>query len=263
MPAAKHCVSSVQPALRYCAEMCRQTSEVKHGACVYAVNGTQESSCSISVQCWCLKHEVSCLQVVSLDDDGPGSMFGHTAVPVVDSTGFITYGGQYVNDNLVDCMWYFNIHERKWHQVPLKSQIPASRFFHGAAAVPMLSTQQTSKHSMKLADNEYVTHTVVAGGSTSSPLVTCTAEAWLMSVNHFTHEQQWKKLPDMPYGFYYNQAVVYNQAVFLTGGHLCSETKGDMPHYYLNHVLRLDLRPWLDSQQPFSQEVWRKTELKS
>ena len=205
-----------------------------------------------------------CLQVVELDQGGPGSIFGHSAVPVVDNTGFITYGGQYVNDNLVDCMWYFNIHERKWRKIPIKSQTYQSlapRFFHGAAAVPMLSTQTAAKLSLTQKD-EFQTYTVIAGGSTSSPLVTCTAEAWLMSVDHFTHEQKWKKLPDLPYGFYYNQAVVYNKAVFLTGGHLCSETKGDMPHYYLNHVLRLDLRPWLGSRKPFSQDARRRTELK-
>lgn len=202
--------------------------------------------------------------MVTLDDGGPGSMYGHTAVAAVDNSGFITYGGQYVDDNLVDCMWYFNISERKWHQIPIKSHTPsapAPRFFHGGAAVPMLSPQTPSKVSTRSADGDHVTYTVVAGGSTSSPLVTCTAEAWLLSVNHLTHEQKWRRLPELPYGFYYGQAVVYNQEVFLTGGHLCSETKQDMPHYYLNHVLRLDLRSWLGSRKPFSDDAHRRVEL--
>lgn len=208
-----------------------------------------------------------CIQVVNLDEGGPGSMYGHSAVAVIDNSGFVTYGGQYVDDNLADCMWYFSVSERKWHQIPMTSHTlykPSARFFHGAAAVPMLSPKAAAKQSVRLADEEHVTHTVIAGGSTSSPLVTCTAEAWLMSVNHITHEQKWRKLPDLPYGFYYVQAVVYNQAVFLTGGHLCSETKGDMPHYYLNHVLRLDLRSWLGARmhKPFSEDAHRRTELR-
>ena len=117
--------------------------------------------------------------------------------------------------------------------------------------------------ALKLASDEYLTHSVMVGGSKSTPLVTCTSETWLMSVNHFTHQQKWKRLPDLPYGIYYHKAVVHNQTVYVTGGHLCSETKGDKPHYYLNHVLRLDLQPWIAaSKMPYSEQVRRRTELR-
>lgn len=211
------------------------------------------------------KFVFACVQAISLNKGGPSSIFGHSAVTVPDNSGFITYGGQYANDNLVDCMWYFNINKQEWQKVPIKSQTynkPASRFFHGAAAIAMPRVQK--KHdSLKLDNDDFITHTVIVGGSTSTPLVTCTAEAWLMSVNHYTHQQTWKRLPSLPYGIYYHKAVVHNQTVYVSGGHLCTETKGDKPHFYLNHVLRLDLQPWIAaSKLPFADQIRRRTELR-
>ena len=61
--------------------------------------------------------------------------------------------------------------------------------------------------------------------------------------------QVWQRLPDLPYGMYYHKVTVHGSSAYITGGHLCSETKGNMSNYYLNHVLKLDLTPWLTDKK--------------
>ena len=178
---------------------------------------------------------------------GPGSIYAHSAITAADESGFIVFGGQYVDDNLTNDVWWFNINKRKWRKIPIsgrRSGRPVPRFFQEMAAVPLHNfAGPLSRNITKLSKD--VTVAVFTGGSTRAPLLLCTAETWLMIINPESKEQLWQKLPDLPYGIYYHKVVIHENFAYVTGGHLCSETKGDMPNYYLNHVLRLDLTDWL------------------
>lgn len=194
-----------------------------------------------------LHAECELVQVVTMSKGGPGSIYAHSAVAAADDSGFIVFGGHYVNDNLTDDVWYFDINKRKWHKILIsgrRSGRPVPRFFQEMAAVPMHNFAGHLSQSISKLGNE-VTVAVFTGGSTRSPLLQCTAETWLMIINPHTKEQLWQRLPDLPYGIYYHKVVVHDNFAYVTGGHLCSETKGEMPNYYLNHVLRLDLAPLL------------------
>lgn len=195
---------------------------------------------------------------------GPECMYAHSAVAASDDSGFIVFGGQYVSEHaLSNDVWYFNIDKRKWHNILASgppSSRPSPRFFHGMATVPVHSLAGPVAHNMsKLGDQ--VTVAVFTGGSTRSPLLLCTAETWLMAVNPHTKEQLWQRLPDLPYGAYYHKLDVHGNFAYVTGGHLCSETKGNMPNYYLNHVLRLDLTLWLHDHKTSSSKSY-STELR-
>ena len=187
------------------------------------------------------------LQAGPLAKGKPGSIYAHSAVTAADESGFIVFGGQYVEDNLIDDLWYFNIEKRKWRKMAVSGPLndrPAPRFFQEGAAVQW-NGHADSKHGNLTKAGNAVTVGVFAGGSTRAPLLLCTAETWLMMVDPHTKQQVWERLPDLPYGMYYHKVAVHGNFAYVTGGHLCSETKGDMPNYYLNHVLRLDLSPWL------------------
>ena len=204
------------------------------------------------------------MQVVPMSKGGPGSIYAHSAVAAADDSGFLVFGGQYVNDNLTDDIWYFNIEKRKWRKMAVsgpKSSTPAPRFFQEMAAVPRRGLVP-SESGNTTTSGDQATVAVFTGGSTRSPLLLCTAETWLMIVNPHTRQQVWKRLPDLPYGIYYHKVVVHDNIAYVTGGHLCSETKGDMPNYYLNHVLRLDLTPWLDDKTSSTDKLHHRTELK-
>ena len=195
---------------------------------------------------------------------GPECIYAHSAVAAADESGYIVFGGQYVSEHaLSNDVWYFNIDKRKWHKLPASGPLssrPTPRFFHGMAAVPVHSLAGPVAHNIsKLGDEATVA--VFTGGSTRSPLLLCTPETWLMAINPHTKEQLWQRLPDLPYGAYYHKVDVHGNFAYVTGGHLCSETKGNMPNYYLNHVLRLDLTLWLHDHKTSSSKSY-PTELR-
>ena len=172
--------------------------------------------------------------------------------------------GQYVDDNLIDDIWYFNLVKCKWQKIKAfgpEDAGPAPRFFQEMAAVPWRGhVHSVSGNITKVGDQATVA--VITGGSTRSPLLLCTDETWLMIINPQTKRQAWERLPDLPYGMYYHKLVVHDNFAYVSGGHLCSETRADKPHYYLNHVLRLDLSQWLDNRTSSTQKFHNKTELK-
>lgn len=204
------------------------------------------------------------VQVIPMSKGGPGSIYAHSAVTAADDSGFVVFGGQYVDDNLTDDVWYFNLEKRKWRKMPVvgpKNSKPVPRFFQEMAAVPWQGSVHSESGNITKVSGQ-ATVAVFTGGSTRSPLLLCTAETWLMIVNPQTGQQVWERLPDLPYGIYYHKIVLHDNFVYVTGGHLCSETKADMPNYYLNHVLRLDLTPWLDNRTSSTQKAHHWTELK-
>ncbi len=186
------------------------------------------------------------MQPVALSKGGPGSMYAHCAFAAADGTGFIVHGGRHVDGDLSDVMWYFDMHKRLWHKLPvhvMHHSNPAPRFFHAMTAVPLVRQKGGKSGTTKGA-----TAALIVGGSIRSPVLLCSTESWLLIVDPHTNDQIWKRLPDLPYGFHYHQVVVHQEAAYITGGHLCSEVKQhtNLPHLYLNHVLRLDLSFWLD-----------------
>ena len=201
------------------------------------------------------------MQVVPRSKGGPGSIYAHSAVAAADESGFIVFGGQYVNEHtLSNDVWYFDTDKRKWHKIVPHSSKPEPRFFQEMAAVQVHSLAGPVSHNITQLGDQ-VTVAVFTGGSTRSPLLLCTAETWLMIVNPHTKEQVWQRLPDLPYGIYYHKVAVHGNFAYVTGGHLCSETKGEMPNYYLNHVLRLDLTLWLHDHKTSSSKNY-PTELR-
>ncbi len=173
-------------------------------------------------------------------------MYAHCAVAAADGCGFIVHGGRHVDGDLSDVMWYFHISKRLWHKLPIHvmhHSNPAPRFFHAMAALPLVSQDDRRSGTTKGA-----TAAVIVGGSIRSPVLLCTTETWLLIIDPHTNDQIWRRLPELPYGFHYHQVVVHQQAAYITAGHLCSEVKQhtNLPHMYLNHVLRLDLSTWLD-----------------
>ena len=214
--------------------------------------------------CWCWSLTAAIAQVVPSSKGGPGSIYAHSAVAAADDSGFIVFGGQYVNDNLIDELWYFNIEKRKWRKMPIAGPIkhrPAPRFFQEGAAVEWHGHDQARSGNLTRPDDQ-ATVAVFAGGSTRAPLLLCTAETWLLMVDPQSRQQVWQRLPDLPYGIYYHKVTVHGSSAYITGGHLCSETKGDMPNYYLNHVLKLDLTPWLSDKKWGLQRDHQRNELR-
>ena len=173
-------------------------------------------------------------------------MYAHCAVAAADGSGFLVHGGRHVDGDISDVLWYFDIHKRLWHKLPIHvmhHSNPAPRFFHAMAAVSLVGPNSAGSGSTTSA-----TAAIIVGGSIRSPVLLCSTESWLLIIDPHTNDQIWKRLPDLPYGFHYHQVVVHQQAAYITAGHLCSEVKQhtNLPHLYLNHVLRLDLRFWLD-----------------
>ena len=173
-------------------------------------------------------------------------MYAHCAIAAADSSGFIVHGGRHVDGDLSEVMWFFDLRKRSWRKLPIHLMHhtnPAPPFFHAMAAVPIVA-----ENAGRPGKSRGATAAVIVGGSVRSPVLLCSTDSWLVIVDPHTNDQLWKQLPALPYGFHYHQVVVHQQAAYITGGHLCSEVKQhtDLPHLYLNHVLRLDLSFWLD-----------------
>ena len=181
-----------------------------------------------------------------LSKGGPGSLYAHCAVAAADGSGFIVHGGRHVDGDLSDVMWFFATQKRTWHKLPvhvMHHSNPPSRFFHAMASISLETAVDGKAVSAKGA-----TAALIVGGSVRSPVLLCSTETWLLFVEPHTNDQIWRRLPDLPYGIHYHQLVVYQKAAYVTAGHLCSEVKQhtNLPHVYLNHVIRLDLSFWLD-----------------
>ena len=173
-------------------------------------------------------------------------MYAHCAVAAADGTGFVVHGGRHVNGDLSDVMWFFELKKRSWHKLPvhvMHHSNPPSRFFHAMSSIPVAGAVKG-----KAVTTTGATAAIIVGGSIRSPVLLCSAETWLLFIDPHTNDQIWRRLPDLPYGIHYHQVVVHQQAAFVTSGQLCSEVKQhtNLPHLYLNHVLRLDLTFWLD-----------------
>eukprot|EP01023_Acetabularia_acetabulum_P032469 TRINITY_DN30325_c0_g1_i1.p1 TRINITY_DN30325_c0_g1~~TRINITY_DN30325_c0_g1_i1.p1 ORF type:complete len:409 (+),score=56.13 TRINITY_DN30325_c0_g1_i1:106-1332(+) len=172
---------------------------------------------------------------ISEQEPGPGSRVGAQMVAIQTSKnrGLLLFGGRIQSQQtksviLPDDVWFFNLNQKIWQIVDILSeQWPMGRMYHGMTT-----------------DTERMDGIVyVVGGSLSSPNMKCTNETWAFSLS--CDEQKisgkWSQLEGLPFGHYFLSVVVGNGNLFTFGGHVCSFTKGELPYFYLNSVLKLSV----------------------
>ncbi|KAK9820539.1 hypothetical protein WJX72_011414 [[Myrmecia] bisecta] len=206
------------------------------------------------------------IKTVEADVGGPGSLFAASAVPAGDGDGFLVFGGRRFRakpSELSEHTWHFSVSRRQWQRlqsrpsgvpkvavggVPMDAQVtkrllPVPRFYSAMANIA---------HANSIRDR--LPMAIMAAGSIHTPTMECTDETWAVSWDLQQKVATWKKLPAMPYGIYYHSISVHGGVAFTFGGHLCSESKGDKPFYYLNTVHRLELQeftlPVRDDKNP-------------
>lgn len=177
--------------------------------------------------------------------DSPGRRMGHSIMPFVTpgAHGFLLYGGRTVGTTdalaatIHSDVWFFDVARRAWRQVRVDGEAPPGRTYHVLthAAVPCLEKS--------LLGAKQVMHVGLAvGGTTTTPSLTCAADAWLLAVDCEGRVATWKKLPDIPVPLYDLAGAAYGKDAFVYGGHLCSlDDTQHYPYYYTNLAVHLDL----------------------
>jgi hypothetical protein len=168
----------------------------------------------------------------------PGRRVGHSLTPVDlpnSPKGFVLFGGRWVdqggNTGLEADSWFFDLGSRSWRALKVGSTYaPSGRKYHAEAHVHL--EVPGGKRGAKQA----VLVGLVVGGSTTTPGLTCTSEVWAFTLSCDATTIYWTKLPDVPAGVYDGRAAADSSALYSFGGHLCVDTKGDNPFYYLNSV---------------------------
>ena len=214
---------------------------------------------------------------VSRANGGPGRRVGHsiTAIdlphgprsgegqPPERTAGILLAGGRYIEADgssaLDDSLHFFDLEKRTWRKMPTVAsaaglkpvQLPVGRKYHAEASGWVQVTADGSiapppKPLKKGAEPPpplpYVHVTIVAGGTITTPGLTCTAEAWLLTTDCSATEATWERLPDIPTAIYdVRGALSAHGAMFLYGGHHCTDSKGSAPFFYSNVVSKLDL----------------------
>eukprot|EP01026_Neomeris_dumetosa_P018868 TRINITY_DN1746_c1_g1_i1.p1 TRINITY_DN1746_c1_g1~~TRINITY_DN1746_c1_g1_i1.p1 ORF type:complete len:419 (-),score=28.99 TRINITY_DN1746_c1_g1_i1:647-1867(-) len=191
---------------------------------------------------WAFDTSTNQWTLLASEDQGPGSRVGSRMVAVKLKSGvrgLLLFGGRVLQENskqaiMPNDLWWFDIHDKKWTTLQINSQEkPSGRIYYG------MSTDINS--------NDGIVY--VVGGSTSGPSMNCTSETWAFSLNCEGSGGQWTRLYDLPFGHYYLSALANKGEIFTFGGHVCSFTKGDLPYYYLNQVLKLDVGGLTDQLQ--------------
>ena len=207
---------------------------------------------------------------------GPGRRVGHsiTAVdqplgpwsgdgpPPKRTVGLLLVGGRYIEADgtsaLDNTVHFFDLEKRTWRPVGSVAAggsnpgpLPIGRKYHAEASgwiqVTADGSIAPSSGPVKKGDKSpprlpYVHVTVVAGGTTTTPGLACTAEAWLVTTDCGATEATWERLPDIPTAIYdVRGSLSHDGAVFLYGGHHCTDSKGSAPFFYSNAVSKLDL----------------------
>ena len=214
------------------------------------------------------------LNEVSRGAGGPGRRVGHS-ISAVDqpsasspsgrTLGFLLLGGRYVDADgstaLDATPFFFDLSSRSWrslHSVGAgaAAAMPGGRKYHAEASVwaqvaadgsivapsppPSASKKPTKKSTSP--PPSYVHVSVLAGGTVTTPGLTCTGETWAATLDCDATEITWQRLPDLPTAIYdVRGAVSTAGVVFMYGGHLCTDSKGDAPFFYTNTVSKLNL----------------------
>ncbi|GIL60892.1 hypothetical protein Vafri_15716 [Volvox africanus] len=90
---------------------------------------------------------------------------------------------------------------------------------------------------------------VVAGGSTTTPGLTCSSQVWAFTTDCSVTQIIWARLPDLPIALYDTRGAAVGGAAYVFGGHLCHLDQPPRPsyqYYYVNEALRFDLGLGLD-----------------
>lgn len=192
--------------------------------------------------------------------DAPGRRVGHTLTPVDqpfrDSPsgrmhGVLLLGGRYVegrDTGLDDTTFLFDLDARAWRPVPAvragSTSLPAGRKYHGEANtwLPVAADGTILAAPPSSGEASYVYVTIMFGGTLTTPGLTCTSETWLLTLDCGVTEAHWQRLPDLHPAIYdVRGGMSASGAVFAYGGHLCSDSKAELPFYYTNAVSKLDL----------------------
>ena len=203
---------------------------------------------------------------------GPGRRVGHTMTPIDQPMapgsntrvrGLLVLGGRVIDPDgsstLDPTPFFFDLDKkiwRPWRNLPSVTDgaVPAGRKYHaeGSAWVAVAddgslitATASASRRTTKSeTPTSYVQVTVISGGTTTTPGLTCTAESWIATVDCAGTTVSWLRLPDLPLALYdIRGATSPEGASFMFGGHLCTEGKDSsgLPYYYTNSVYKLDL----------------------
>ena len=181
------------------------------------------------------------VQAVQSSAGGPGGLQAHTASATADGSGFIVHGGRRVGEDhssISTAVWAFNLADRRWTQLQHK---PGAE---GPPTAPKLVYAAMDAWRQAAARTNTTT-AVVVGGSARSPVMLCSTDTWLVTASQLDGSTSWLKLASLPMGIYSHKLVVHDNAAYVFGGHLCPESKGNLPFYYLNTMMRLDLTAWL------------------
>jgi hypothetical protein len=180
---------------------------------------------------------------LSREEGGPGRRAGARMLPLVSKagrTGLVVLAGRVFLSSsgfdLTDDAWFFDLHSRQWQALQATSTGPTPRMYHGADWVQL----QHADHSATVG--------IIMGGTTRIPSVLCTAETWAFAINCNATRISWAQLEDHVYGIYDHTIGAAGDSVFSFGGHLCPDTKGRQPFYYLNEVTQLKVY-WTTLQQ--------------
>ena len=181
------------------------------------------------------------VQAVQPSAGGPGGLQAHTALATADGSGFIVHGGRRVgadHSSISNAVWAFDIADRRWtqlqHQPGAEGPPTAPELIYAAMDAWQEAAAQTN-----------TTTAVVVGGSMRSPIMLCSTDTWLVTASQRDGSTSWLKLASLPMGIYSHKLVVHDNAAYVFGGHLCPESKGTLPFYYSNTMMRLELTAWL------------------
>lgn len=215
----------------------------------------------------------------------PGRRVGHTMTAVDQPSsssssssgrtrGFLVIGGRHVGQDEISSLdetaYFFDLDTSAWRAVPPPSAsssslspAPSGRKYHAEASAWVgvsedgtlvasagaggggSSKQRRSLQVAQGAFSSYVHVTVIAGGTITTPRLTCTAEAWLATLDCAGTALSWTRLPDLPFSVYDVRGATSSSEVstFMYGGHLCTDSKTatKMEFSYTNTVSKLDL----------------------
>uniref|UniRef100_A0A7S3QY89 Uncharacterized protein n=1 Tax=Dunaliella tertiolecta TaxID=3047 RepID=A0A7S3QY89_DUNTE len=186
------------------------------------------------------------------DQGGPGRRVGAAIFPVNfpgAPRGFVLYGGRNAGKQgnepvLLGDAWFFDLSTLKWRQLKMIGPAPSPRRYHGfthmhiAVQEPGSSAVWRGRHS-----KASVFVGVIVGGSVDSPSHVCSGDSWAFTLDCGLESLTWIRLPDIPYAIYDMHAASHKQSVFSFGGHLCRDSRKDLPFSYTNQVWKLDVAP--------------------
>ncbi|KAK9836394.1 hypothetical protein WJX84_006815 [Apatococcus fuscideae] len=131
----------------------------------------------------------------------------------------------------------------KWSALTLtqSSQVPSGRFYLGLAALDANDNvcSMDLKTTIKKKSQEHAPMAFATGASVHTPTMECSDESWTLSWDLDRMLVKWDPQTPLPFGFYHNTLVAWNDTVFTFGGHLCGDTQGHLPYRYLNTVQAL------------------------